>query len=178
MHTSIRRTERDLTRALALFASQNLQKQLDAVIDLYCKSVKLFAKWQARGVTTAAAINEMLAGQSATRQLALLKEQIEMRVIGLGMTKFQAHYSSSKDESVGTKDDLMARLKEVIAEELTWRRRKELPTEAVAPLMKVSKAESVRPARALQPPTRALPSLGRDRIAIAIELHGLLARVC
>jgi hypothetical protein len=121
--------------------------------------VKLFAAWQARGVTTTDAISNMLDGQSATRQLSLLKEQIEMRVIGLGMTKFQARYSSSTDESVGTHEDLMARLKEVIAEERVWRRRKELPTEAAAPLMKVSRAKSARPRLALQPPVLACPRL-------------------
>lgn len=43
---------------------------------------------------------------SSQMQLDWLREQIEMRVIGLSWIEFKTKWSSGKDEDVGTIDDL------------------------------------------------------------------------
>ena len=73
-----------------------------------------------------------------TNQLKLdyLREQIEMRVIGLGFDEFKTSWSSGKDEQIGTVDDLSAHLKEILLEEHERRREGTLPDAAVVPSMR------------------------------------------
>lgn len=66
-----------------------------------------------------------------------MREQIEMRVIGLGMVEHATVWSSSKDESVGTVEYLRNVLKQILVDENTLRRDGELPEEAVPPVLKV-----------------------------------------
>lgn len=48
---------------------------------------------------------------SSQLQLDFLREQIEMRVIGLSWIEFKTKWSSGKDEEVGTIDDLKGKSK-------------------------------------------------------------------
>jgi hypothetical protein len=74
----------------------------------------------------------------ASNQLKLdyLREQIDMRVIGLGFVEFKTAWSSSNDETVGTVDDLTAQLHDILVEERERRDCSELPAVAVVPVMK------------------------------------------
>ena len=59
-----------------------------------------------------------------------------MRTRGLGFVEFRTPWSSSKDESVGTVEQLTAPLREILIEEEERRVCGELPDVAVVPVMK------------------------------------------
>eukprot|EP00966_Prymnesium_polylepis_P312210 7213955-Prymnesium_polylepis.1 len=61
-------------------------------------------------------------------KLDWLREQIEMRSIGLSWTEFKGRWFSSKDENTGTVEDLRAHLKTIIGEERELRQSGELPS--------------------------------------------------
>lgn len=62
---------------------------------------------QQRGVKSAVEMADELRKLSSTQdKLDWLREQIEMRVMGLCWVEFRAHWSSSTDEVVGTVQDL------------------------------------------------------------------------
>jgi len=92
---------------------------------------------QARGVRDVATLEKELKKRSAQDQLDYLRNQIEMRVIGLGWTQFGTRWSSRKDDSVGSLDHLKSLLKDVLAEEKALGRLGQLPTCAAPPPMRV-----------------------------------------
>lgn len=57
-----------------------------------------------------------------------MREQIEMRTVGLSWTDWKTPWSSSKDEDVGTVEQLRDHLKEVIKEENALMERGLLPS--------------------------------------------------
>ena len=116
---------------------QNLEKQRLKTVDLYARALELFPAWQSRGVSSNADITSLLRDKSDAQQRAALREQIEMRVIGLGMVDHATAWSSSKDESVGTVEYLRNVLKQILVDENTLRRDGELPEEAMPPALKV-----------------------------------------
>ena len=59
-----------------------------------------------------------------------------MRTIGLQWVEYRAAWSSSKDEDIGTVDDLRGQLKELLEVERERRAAGELPEHAPAPLLK------------------------------------------
>lgn len=65
-------------------------------------------------------------------KLDWLREQIEMRTIGLSWTDWKTPWTSSKDEQVGSVEQPSAHLKEVIREEQTLRERGLLPSKSKA----------------------------------------------
>ena len=70
---------------------ENLQKALDAMIARYTKAMGRFESYEAEGkaLTTKAELAAALAAAgSKAAQERLLKEQIEMRVLGLGWSQF------------------------------------------------------------------------------------------
>ena len=132
----------------------NSQLELDALVKQYALALSFFDRWKARGVgfdalDDALAALEMAAGdgedEQATRrrderstqaQLDYLREQIEMRVVGLGFVEFKTPWSSSKDETIGTVASLKRLLEEILMDENARRIDGELPTAAVVPVMK------------------------------------------
>ena len=71
-------------------------------------------------------------------QLEYLRNQIEMRVLGLGWTEFMTRWSSNKDSRIGTVAQLTELLEEIIEHERSRGRftpgsDKGLPTEAAPP---------------------------------------------
>ena len=65
--------------------------------------------------------------ESNQAKLDWLREQIEMRVVGLGFDEYKPAWSSSKDEFIGTVDDLSEQLREILLEEEQRRGDGELP---------------------------------------------------
>jgi len=122
---------------------QNLQEQLDKLIDVYTTAVKRFHAFERSGVRTkqaaAARLAEMVHPDGSAKvapQRAYLKEQIEMRVLGLGWTQFATAWSSGKDAHVGTIAHLQKLLEEILLYEMAQRRLQRIPTEPAAPEMK------------------------------------------
>ena len=115
----------------------NSQLELDALIKQYALALSFFKRWQQRGVTDKSAMRQKL-DAIATDQLRLdwLREQIEMRVIGLGFVEFKPAWSSSKDAQIGTVADLTSLLEEILDEERERSACRELPEVAVVPIMK------------------------------------------
>ena len=95
----------------------NSQLELDALVRRYGLALSFFQRWQTRGVRS---IREMtvqlakIAGNQA--KLDWLREQCEMRVIGLSFN-YKLQWGSSKDEDIGTVEDLTGHLKEILEEE-------------------------------------------------------------
>ena len=73
---------------------------------------------------------------SNQEKLDWLREQIEMRVIGLGFEEFKPAWSSSKDENIGTVGDLFELLRSILMEEGERRGEDALPSAAVVPQMR------------------------------------------
>ena len=114
-----------------------MEKQRLKTVDLYARALELFPAWEARGVRQQSDINGLLVGKSDAKQRAALREQIEMRVIGLGMIDFETAWSSKDDDAVGSVPYLRDLLDKILVEERTLKREGCLPTEAVPPVLKV-----------------------------------------
>ena len=116
---------------------QNLEKQRIKTVELYARAMELFEAWQARGVKSDGEITKLLRDKSDNEQRKELREQIEMRVIGLGMLEFETAWSSKDDDNIGTVSHLRPLLNQILVAEKTLRRDKSLPDEAVPPPLKV-----------------------------------------
>jgi hypothetical protein len=115
----------------------NSQLELDALVKRYALALSFFDRWRKRGVETVVAVTAALRDISTSQlKLDYLREQIEMRVIGLGFDEFKAAWSSGKDEDIGTVADLTESLHEILGEEQQRRRKGELPEAAVVPQMR------------------------------------------
>jgi hypothetical protein len=66
-------------------------------------------------------------------KLDWLREQIEMRTIGLGWTQFKGQWSSSADEDIGSVEELRGHLKSILEEEDDRRENGELPSKTGDP---------------------------------------------
>jgi hypothetical protein len=116
---------------------------LNKVVQDYAYAKELFAAWAGvkdkegklvkQSAADMAEVDRFLKDKPEAQQLEYLRKQIEMRVIGLGWAQFATRWSSNKDSKVGTVAHLKDLLKEIITEEITARRLKELPTEAALP---------------------------------------------
>ena len=122
---------------------QNLQEQLDKLIDSYTTSLQRFQAYELRAVKTSGAVTARLEQMvhadgrpKEAPQKAYLREQIEMRVLGLGWTQFETAWSSGKDKHIGSIAHLRKHLDEILVHEMGQRRLKRIPTEAAAPEMK------------------------------------------
>ena len=115
----------------------NSQLELDALVKQYALALSFFKRWKQRGVAWAEAARVALDGiSSSQKKLDWLREQIEMRVIGLGFDEFKPAWPSSKDEAVGTVADLSVLLDDILREELERNRDGTLPEAAVVPQMR------------------------------------------
>ena len=123
----------------------NSQLELDALVKQYALALSFFKRWKQSGVADVAAMKAALAeikskhadvAKATQAQLDYLREQIEMRVIGLGFVEFKTPWSSSKDETVGTVESLTTLLTEILWEENARDIDGELPEVAAVPVMK------------------------------------------
>ena len=147
---------KELDEYHALRRKTNSQEELEALIKEYAFALDFFERWLERGVKDAnamrAALDAFASDPAVTalkgaaektrkvNQLRLdyLREQIEMRVRGLGFVSFRSRmaWSSGKDEEVGTTPELTALLEDILMEERDLECSDELPTAAVVPVMK------------------------------------------
>lgn len=114
----------------------NSQLELDALVKRYALALSFFDRWSKRGVPTIAEAKKKIAGLSNQEKLDWLREQIEMRVIGLGFEEFKPAWSSSTDENIGTVDDLSDLLRDILMEERDRACARQLPKRAVVPQMR------------------------------------------
>lgn len=107
---------------------------MDALLTRYALALSFFDRWQRRGVETAAEIARALQeyGDRTQEKLDWLREQLEMRTIGLGWFEFNMKWSSSKDDNVGSLSDLRDHLKNILIVEAKRRADGEL-TSKIAP---------------------------------------------
>jgi len=119
--------------------ADNIQKLLTRTVEIYANGLELFATWSARGATSWRTVeDEMRKHEGSTAaQLKYIRNEIEMRVIGLGWLQFETRWSSVQDESVGSLTSLKALLKDILVHEAEERRLKRLPTEAAPPPLKM-----------------------------------------
>ena len=111
---------------------------LNAAVEHYAYSLELFDSWQvqrapSKQAVAAALLNGHGNAKPEAEQLEYLRLQIEMRVLGLGWTKYATRWSSQKDERIGTVAHLRTLLEEIIEEEIVLAGKKQLPTEAAPP---------------------------------------------
>ena len=154
-----------------------LEEELEKVIKGYALAITFFKRWQKAAVRS---IGELVSKLRTTfdepdakklNQLKLnwLREQIDMRVIGLSWTEFKTNWSSSADAHVGSVEQLTGHLKEIIETEIERNQAGELPKAACAPIMN----------RKAFKPLGALTKQAAELTSPFVELSGeqLLARV-
>lgn len=111
----------------------NSQLELEALIKNFAMALSFFDRFKQRGVASIEDAEAMLPTLSSDQlRLDWIREQIEMRVIGLGWVEFKAQWSSGKDDHVGSMQDLMSNLKDILEEE----RDRPIPEAAPAPIMR------------------------------------------
>eukprot|EP00966_Prymnesium_polylepis_P335266 7390632-Prymnesium_polylepis.1 len=114
----------------------NEANELDALFTRYALALSFFERWQKRGVHTVVQITAALNRFGKDRdqdKLDWLREQIEMRTIGLGWTQFKGQWSSSADEDIGSVEELRGHLKSILEEEDDRRENGELPSKTGDP---------------------------------------------
>ena len=157
---------------------QNLQEQQDKLVNVYTTAVKRFHAYERSGVrdkqAVAARLAEMVHPDGAPKvapQKAYLKEQIEMRVLGLGWTQFATAWSSAKDAHVGTVVHLQKLLEDILIYEMAQRRLQRIPTEAAPPEMKARTMKELGTATcdALELAAQSLFSVEEVRLAAVAE---------
>lgn len=110
----------------------NSQLELEALIKNFALALSFFDRYKQRGICSVEAMASHLQSLGSTQmQLDWLREQIEMRVIGLGWVEFRARWSSGVDESVGSLADLSTQLSDILEEE----QERLIPEAAPAPIM-------------------------------------------
>eukprot|EP00965_Chrysotila_dentata_P120369 3980016-Pleurochrysis_carterae.AAC.1 len=108
---------------------QALLKQFDKLVAEYLKVVTAYDQYQNRAVETLAAARAKLAKiKSASEQHKILREQIEMRVLGLGLVEHAVSWSSGG--RLRWNGELLATLDKVLKAEAQLRADGALPTEA------------------------------------------------
>lgn len=110
----------------------NSQLELESLIKHFALALSFFDRYKQRGVHSVAQMESHLQSMQST-QLSLdwIREQIEMRVVGLGWVEFKKNWSSGANESVGTVADLKSHLAEILEEE----EERQIPEAAPAPIM-------------------------------------------
>lgn len=93
-------------------------------------------------------------------RLDFLREQIEMRVIGLGWIEFKSQWSSGKDENVGTLSDSLTHLTDILLEEA------ELPIPKAAPAPIMCRKTFREPGT----PTAQAEKMSDQRLSLSAEL--------
>lgn len=111
----------------------NSELELESLIKNFALALSFFDRYQQHGVKSVADIQPTLEGIASSQvQLDWLREQIEMRVVGLGWVEFKKNWSSGVDDSVGSVYDLTSHLVDILEEESE----RLTPEAAAAPIMK------------------------------------------
>jgi hypothetical protein len=123
-----------------------IQTLLTKTVERYAHAKELYTAWAApngsRARTKAAVKKALLDSKGRDKpeaqKLEYLRNQIEMRVLGLGWAQYATRWSSAADERIGTVAHLHELLDEIIDEEVGRARftagtEKGLPTEASPP---------------------------------------------
>ena len=109
---------------------ERLQLALDLAVEKYAHAKELFAAWQSQRAESIAEVDAYIHERPEAQKLEFLRKQIEMRVLGCGMTQFSTQWSSSSDVRIGTVEHLRDVLDEITR---ALKRLKKLPTEAAQP---------------------------------------------
>lgn len=145
----------------------NEEEELDALFRQYALALSFFERWQLRGVESTREIKAVLSDYGPDRQqeqLDWLREQIEMRVIGLGWHTDKPKWFSASDENIGTVQQLTDHLDGLLKKEAQMRAMHELPS-------KMAKVAEACPApqmqrktfKSLGTPTVQADALSKDR---------------
>eukprot|EP00965_Chrysotila_dentata_P157941 5218117-Pleurochrysis_carterae.AAC.1 len=155
---------------------QAFERQLAKLFAKYTKAMAVFVPYLARAAFTLVAARAHLATllPLVAKQHVYLPEQIEMRVLGVGLTEHPISWSSGGRQC--SNDELLAALRRATAAETRLRADGALPTEAAAPrakpntfkqlgtqmvdskeLAKIEEIDAVQLKAALQPMQRARP---------------------
>lgn len=138
----------------------NSELELESLIKNFAMALSFFDRYQKRGIRTVDDMKPELQRLSSTQQqLDWLREQIEMRVVGLGWIEFKSHWSSSADENVGSVADLTNQLAEILEEE----QERQIPEAAPAPIMQRKSF------RTLGTPTAQAEELASQRLSMSAE---------
>ena len=149
----------------------NSQLELTALVKQYALALSFFDRWQKRGVASLQEAKEKLKEIDTNQQkLDFVREQIEMRTVGLGFEEFRTAWSSGKDENVGTLDDLLDALQLIIAEEKERAGDDSLPTCAVVPQMRRKTYKE------LGTPTPQAELLSAAKVPLSVDEKELLER--
>ena len=144
----------------------NEADELDALFTRYALAMSFFDRWLKRGVKSVGELTAALTkfGTDRTQdKLDWLREQIDMRSIGLGWVEHKGQWSSATDEHTGTVEQLRGHLKTILAEEAEQRANGELPSECPEPLM------SRKTFKQLGTPTVQADTLSDLRIELSSE---------
>lgn len=120
-----------------------MEEELEAVIKQAALAVTFFNRWKEHGVRTVSAMNAKLrsdfnqpdARKREQLKLNWLREQIQMRVVGLSWTEYKTPWTSGSDEEVGSVDQLRIHLIEIIETERERESEGELPDSVCLPVM-------------------------------------------
>lgn len=169
---------------------RNEEDALDALFTRYALAISFFERWVKRGVKNATEMRSQLRGfgaegENEQAKLDWLREQIEMRVVGLSWSEWATPWSSSKDEQVGTIGQLTAHMQEVLAREASLKERGELPSKTKASANENALADECpapqfkrKTFKSLGTPTVQATELANDIVDITPEeaLHGARKR--
>lgn len=107
---------------------------LNKAVDDYAYAKELYVQWTNQRATTAEQIRQAIRDKPEARQLEYLRLQIEMRVLGVGLTEYATQWSSSSDSNIGTVAHLRDLLiRTILPAERNMEQHDELPTEAQPP---------------------------------------------
>ena len=112
---------------------QRLQEALDKEVEKHARAMELFNAWQRQRAESIEEVDAWMVERPEAQKLEFLRKQIEMRVLGCGMTQFATNWSSSSDATIGTVEHLRGVLEEIVIEERSLKRLKRLPKEAAQP---------------------------------------------
>lgn len=138
----------------------NSQLELEALIKNFAVALSFFDRYKQRGVSSVDTMQASLHALASDQlRLDWLREQIEMRVVGLGWVEFKTAWSSSSDATVGSVSTLTAHLLEIIEEEGD----RQIPEAAPAPIMRRKTFKQ------LGTPTAQAEELSDQRLSLSAE---------
>lgn len=159
-----RRLDRDDASLLddlrASTRKSNSALELEALIKHFALALSFFDRYKQRGVKSMREVQSSLDTLASDQsRLDWLREQIEMRVIGLGWVEFRTNWSSGSDEHVGTVQDLLTHLAEILEEEAE----RPIPDASAAPIMRRKTFKQ------LGTPTAQAEMLSDQRLSMSLE---------
>lgn len=138
----------------------NSELELESLIKNFALALSFFDRWKQRGVKRIRDVRAALEKLDSDQlRLDWLREQIEMRVVGLGWVEFKTQWSSGSNENVGTVSDLISHLGDILMEE----EERPTPDAAAAPIMRRKTFKQ------LGTPTAQAEELCDQRLSMSME---------